>query len=76
MGLVLLRVGREDSLVLDPQAEPPDVELGEPVEPGRGKGHPVVRADRLGNPYSRNSRSKTGRTPTPLVESNPWQARR
>jgi len=50
VGPVLLRVHREDPLVLNPQAEPPHVELGEPVNPGRGKGHPVVRADRPGQP--------------------------
>lgn len=50
MGSVLLRVRREDPLVLNAQAEPPHVELGEPVNPGRGKGHAIVRADRPGQP--------------------------
>ena len=50
VGPVLLRMRREDPLVLNTQAEPPHIELGEPVNAGRGKGNPVVRADRPRQP--------------------------
>jgi hypothetical protein len=43
LGPVLLRVRREDPLVLDAQAEPLPGELGESMDPGDGKGHPIVR---------------------------------
>ena len=38
------------------------------------KGTPLSVRIARGRPYSRNSRSKIGRTPEPLVESSPWHA--
>src|SRR6266850_1952217 len=43
---VLLRRGREDPLVLNAQAQPPDVERRQPVNAARGEGYPVVRTNR------------------------------
>ena len=42
---VLLRMRRLDELGEDPQADPPDRELGEPSDGGGGKGSSVVGAD-------------------------------
>jgi hypothetical protein len=73
---VLLRVGGQDPLVLDAEPQPPDIETGEAVDAGGRKGTPLSVRMGLGSPYSRKSRSKTGWTPWPLVESRPWHARR
>src|SRR5215467_8741991 len=48
MSAVLLRMAREDPLVLNPQAEPPDIELRQPVDARGREGHAIVRANRLG----------------------------
>jgi hypothetical protein len=76
MGAVLLRVGRENALVLDAEAQPPDVELGQAVDPSVANGTPLSVRIALGKRCSRKSRSNTGRTPCPLVESRPWHASR
>src|SRR6516165_8144185 len=47
---VLLGARWPDALMLDAQPQPPHVELGEPVEPGRGERHAVVRANRARQP--------------------------
>ena len=48
---VLLGLTGFDALDGDAQAQPPDRELGEVVKPvGAGEWHPVVRADRRGQP--------------------------
>src|SRR5262245_35673778 len=47
MGAVLLRMTRENPLVLNPQAHPPDIELREPVDPRGREGHAIVGADGL-----------------------------
>ena len=48
MSAVLLRAARCDALVSDPELEPPDVEVAEPVNPGRSERSAVVAADRVG----------------------------
>jgi hypothetical protein len=45
---VLLGLGGEDALVLNPQTQPPHVELRQAVDPSRGEGHAVVGADGAG----------------------------
>ena len=47
VGAVLLRVSRQDPLVLDPELQPPDIELGEAVDAAGGERHAVIGADRL-----------------------------
>src|SRR5690606_7571346 len=42
VGAILLRPARMDALVLDAEAHPPDIELGEAVDAGGGEGHPIV----------------------------------
>jgi hypothetical protein len=42
---VLLGMGGQDALVLNPEAHPPDVELREAVDAGGSEGHAVVGAD-------------------------------
>jgi len=48
VGAVLLGLGGEDALVLNAQAQPPDVELREAVNARGGEGHAVVGADGAG----------------------------
>src|SRR3989475_2756904 len=48
VGAVLVRRGWEDPLVVNAQAQPPHVELREPVNSRRGEGHAVVGANRAG----------------------------
>jgi len=48
VGTVLLRLAGKDTLMLDAQAEPPDVELGETVNAAGGEGNAVVGADGAG----------------------------
>ena len=43
---VLLRVGRQDPLMLNPQAEPPHIERRQAVQRRGGEGHAVVGAHR------------------------------
>jgi hypothetical protein len=50
MGAVLVGRGRKNPLVLSAQAHPPHIELREAVNPGRGEGHPIVRANRARQP--------------------------
>src|SRR6266446_2006165 len=45
---VLLRLPRQDALMLNAKPKPPDVELREAVNPSRGEGHAVVCADGAG----------------------------
>ena len=45
---VLLGLGGEDALMLNPQPQPPHVELGQAVDPGRREGDAVVGADGAG----------------------------
>jgi hypothetical protein len=71
MGAVLLRLAGQDPLMLNTEVHPPHIELGEPVEAVVAKGTPLSVRMARGRPYSRNSRSKTGRTPWPLVDSRP-----
>jgi hypothetical protein len=46
VGPVLLRVAREDALVLNPEAHPPHIQLRETVNAGRGERDAIVGADR------------------------------
>jgi hypothetical protein len=71
---VLLRIRGQNTLMLNAQAEPPHVEGREPVQDVDANGTPLSVRIARGNPYSRKRRSKTGRTPVPLVESSPWHA--
>jgi hypothetical protein len=48
MGAILLRISRGDALVGDAESKPPNVEAGETVNTGGGKGSAVVAADRVG----------------------------
>src|SRR5437773_7562025 len=66
MRAVLLRVGRQNPLVLNAQAQPPDVELGEAVNPGRGEGHPIVGANRAGQPVLAKQSVEDGAHALPL----------
>jgi hypothetical protein len=50
MRTVLLGPARENALVLNAQAHPPDVELREPVDARRGERDAVVRANRPWQP--------------------------
>jgi hypothetical protein len=47
---VLLRVGGQDPLVLNAEAQPPHVELRQAVNAGGGEGHPVVGTNRTRQP--------------------------
>ena len=76
VGAILLRLRGPDALVLDAEPQPPDVELGEAVDARGGEGDPLSVRMARGKPWSRKRRSKTGRTPWPLVESRPWHASR
>jgi hypothetical protein len=44
---VLSRAPRRDALVHDAELHPPDVQLAQAVDPGRGEGRSVVAADRF-----------------------------
>ena len=46
MGAVLLRLAGQDPLVLNAEAHPPHIELGEPVNAGGGEGDAIVGPDR------------------------------
>ena len=48
MDTVLLRMGGQDALVLNPQPHPPNVQLRQPMNPRRGERHAVIRADGAG----------------------------
>src|SRR5262249_36971380 len=48
MRAVLLGVGRENALMLNAKPQPPDIELGQTMDPGGGKGHAVIRAKGAG----------------------------
>src|SRR5262249_49547588 len=48
MGSVLLRMRGQDPLMLNAEAQPPHVQLRQPVQAGRGERHAVVGADRAG----------------------------
>ncbi len=50
VGAVLLGMRGQDALVLDAQAQPPDIELREAVQPLSRERHAVVRADRTREP--------------------------
>lgn len=50
--------------MLDPEAEPPDIQLREPVQSGVGERHALSVRIARGSPYSRKARSKTGRNRT------------
>ena len=76
VGPVLLRVGGQNPLVLNAQAQPPDIQGVSPCSEVEARGTPLSVRIARGRPYSRNRRSKMGRTPVPLVESRPWQASR
>jgi hypothetical protein len=45
LGAVLLRVARQDPLVLNAQAHPPHIQVGKPVNAGGGEGDAIVGAD-------------------------------
>src|SRR5262249_31330119 len=47
---ILVRRGRENPLVPNAQAQPPHVQLREPMNPGGREGHPIVRANRAWQP--------------------------
>jgi hypothetical protein len=71
VGAVLLGLSGQDPLVLNAEAQPPDIELREAVNAGGREGDAIVGGIARGRPYSRNRWSKTGRTPWPFVESRP-----
>ena len=68
---VLFGMRGQNALVLNAEPHPPHVKRGEPVQRREANGTPLSVRMARGRPYSRNSRSKTGRTPSPLVESRP-----
>jgi hypothetical protein len=71
MHALVLGTGGENALVLNPQPHPPDVERRQAVNAGGCEGHPVIGPNGPRQPVLAKSRSKTGRTPTPWVDSRP-----
>ena len=64
---ILLRPRRLDPLMDNPEPHPPDIELGEPVEAGGGKRHPVVRPDRARQPIGPKHALKDRPGPRPAA---------
>jgi len=74
---VLLRLPGVDALDLNPQPEPPDRELAEPVDRMRRReGHAIVGPDDLREPNSWNVRSKTVKANRSWVVASASQVRR
>jgi hypothetical protein len=71
VGAVLLGVGGQDALMLNPQPQPPDIELGEAVDPARGERDPVVGPDRLGEAEGPEGLLEDGAHPAPFRGAEP-----
>ena len=71
MASVLSGLARTDALGADAELNPPLGELAEAAQGQGGKWRPVIGADGLGPPCSRNTHSNHGRTAASVGCSNP-----
>ena len=76
VGSVLLGVSGQDPLMLNAEPQPPDVELREAVNAGRGERHAVVRPDRAREPMLTEQPIEDRAYSVALRPRSPWQASR
>jgi len=57
---ILLRLTWRDALVRDAELKPPDIEMGQAVDAGRGEGGAVVAADGIGKPVPAEEGAELG----------------
>jgi hypothetical protein len=68
VGPILLRPARMDALVLDAEAHPPDIQLGEAVDARRREGYPLVGPDRPRQPIgAEGALENPPRLQTPVI---------